>query len=108
LNFKALLIMTYPTTTHPNRLTYFLMGIVVLLLIPFIAMQLTDEVNWSAGDFQIMGGMLLLGALGLEGTLRMIKGSGKRALMIALIVALFLLTWAELAVGIFGTPFAGS
>jgi hypothetical protein len=31
-----------------------------------------------------------------------------RILIIGLILILFLLVWAELAVGIFGTPFAGS
>jgi len=40
--------------------------------------------------------------------LRRIKSIDKRILIIGAIVVLFLLIWAELAVGIFGTPFAGS
>ena len=32
----------------------------------------------------------------------------KRLILIAIVLLLLLLTWIELAVGIFGTPFAGS
>ena len=37
----------------------------ILLLIPMIAMQLTDEVNWSFFDFLIMGIMLSITGLAL-------------------------------------------
>jgi len=34
-----------------------------ILLIPLIAMQLTNEVNWSLFDFIIMGAMLTITGL---------------------------------------------
>lgn len=88
-------------------------GIVVLvtaaiLLVPFIAMQFTGEVNWSAFDFVVAG--VLLGGTGLAYVLSTMKMSSPRsrlAIGAALAVAL-VLVWAELAVGLFGTPFAGS
>ncbi len=82
--------------------------IVVLLSIPAIAMQFTNEVDWKTGDFIVMGIMLILTFLLIEVSIRAIKNRSIRTMMIILFVVLFLLTWAELGVGIFGTPFAGN
>ena len=46
-----------------KRILWMLAGIAGLLMIPLIAMQFTDEVNWQVGDFLIMGTVLL--SLGL-------------------------------------------
>ncbi len=78
-----------------------------LLLIPLIAMQLTDEVNWSFFDFVIMGVMLFITALAIGIIIKMIKYSKYRNIFITMIVMIFLLIWVELGVGLFGTPFAG-
>lgn len=79
-----------------------------LLLIPLVAMQFTKEVNWSIADFLIMGGLLLLVGSGIEFVRSRNKDFQKRLVYISIIVLAFLLIWAELAVGIFGTPFAGN
>lgn len=79
-----------------------------LLLIPLIAMQFTKEVNWSGFDFLAMGVMLLLAGTAIEWARRKFKGNLKLWLIIGAIIAVFLLVWAELAVGIFGTPYAGN
>jgi hypothetical protein len=79
----------------------------LLLLIPLIAMQLTNEVNWSLFDFMIMGAMLTItGLLGGE-IFKRVKNSGYRLILTITIVLILFLLWAELAVGLFGTPFAG-
>lgn len=79
-----------------------------LLLIPLIAMQFTEEVNWSLFDF-FVAGLLLVGAgLLIEYVSRRVSGAIKRKLVIAGIVVLFVLVWAEMAVGIFGSPIAGN
>ena len=79
----------------------------LLLLIPLIAMQLTNEVNWSFFDFIIMGGMLTITSLLIGIILKKVNNSKNRLILIVTIVMIFFLIWAELAVGLFGTPFAG-
>ena len=79
-----------------------------LLLIPFIAMQFSSEVVWTASDFIIMGILLLVTGLGIDLVLRKVSSSKNRLIMGGIILAVFFMIWAELAVGVFGTPFAGS
>jgi hypothetical protein len=43
-----------------KRLMGIVLTVVVLLLIPLIAMQFTNEVNWTLFDF-VVAGVLLLG-----------------------------------------------
>lgn len=91
-----------------KRFKIILTAVVILLLIPFIAMQFTDEVSWTIFDFIVMGVLLLSTGLLFEFTIRKVaKSKHKFAICVAILVA-FLFVWAELAVGIFGTPFAGS
>ncbi len=80
----------------------------LLLLIPLIAMQLTDEVNWSFFDFVIMGVMLSITGLAIGIIIKKIKYSKYRNIFITIIIIIFILIWAELGVGLFGTPFAGN
>ena len=79
-----------------------------ILLILFIAMQLTNEVNWSLFDFIIMGAMLTITGLLGEIIFKKVKIVKYRMALYVVVAIIFLLTWAELAVGIFGKPFAGS
>ena len=80
----------------------------LLLIIPLIAMQLTDEVEWSLFDFIIMGTLLLITGLMGEIIFKKVKKYKHRVILYVVIAIIFFLIWAELAVGIFGTPFAGS
>jgi len=71
-------------------------------------MQFTKEVNWSIMDF-VMAGVFLFGtSLLIEFVLRKVKSTKHRLLISGIILLLLFLLWAELAVGIFGTPMAGS
>lgn len=94
-------------TVQNKRLTGILIAVAVILLIPFIAMQFTDQVKWSLFDF--IGAAVLLAGTGLmcEFVLRKFKKTSHRIAICAVILIALLLTWMELAVGIFGTPFAG-
>lgn len=78
-----------------------------LLSIPLIAMQFNNGVNWSLSDFIIMGGLLLLTGLTIDFVWRKITSTRNRLIVLGIVLLTFLLIWAELAVGIFGTPFAG-
>jgi len=80
----------------------------LLLIIPLIAMQLTDEVEWSLFDFIIMGTLLLITGLMGEIIFKKVKKYKHRVILYVVVSITFLLIWAELAVGILGTPFAGS
>ena len=92
-----------------NKRLIAIVGIVILLLlIPLIAMQFTDEVNWGLFDFVIAGAMLLGTGILCELVLRKIKKIKLKIIICLAILALLFLIWAELAVGIFGTPFSGN
>lgn len=84
-----------------------IIGTALILSVPLIAMQFTDEVQWDLGDFIIISGLLI--GTGLLYELITSKLNPKYYGVAAVVlVALLLLTWAELAVGVFGTPFAGN
>lgn len=72
----------------------------ILLVIPFIAMQLTAAIRWGVGDFVTMGGLLFAVGSALVLVARKVR-PGRRWMAGALVVAVFLYVWAELAVGIF-------
>lgn len=91
-----------------SRFTIALITIPLLLLIPLVAMQFTAEVNWSPLDFLVMAVLLASSFALLEGVFRVVKKRKQRIVLALVVLAAFLLLWAELAVGIFGTPFAGS
>ena len=91
-----------------KRLALILAGIPSLLLIPFIAMQFSNEINWNTFDFMTMGVLLLAVGLLFEFILRKVKSIKGRLILNGAVLLVFLLIWAELAVGIFGTPFAGN
>ena len=79
-----------------------------ILAIPLIGMQFTNEINWSGFDFLTAGVLLIITAFGINTILNNVKLDSKRFLYIAIVLIALILIWAELAVGIFGSPFAGS
>ena len=91
-----------------RRLIGIIITIIVLLSIPLIAMQFTNEVNWTLSDF-IVAGILLFGTgIAIEVIARNIKDRKTKIGVLIALSILFFLVWVELAVGIFNKPFAGS
>ncbi|QKZ13721.1 hypothetical protein [Spirosoma sp. KUDC1026] len=94
--------------TQNKRFAIILAAVPLLLLIPFTAMQFTHEVNWSLFDFVVAGFLLLGTGLLCEVALRYTRKGQYRTVILIAILVVFALVWIELAVGIFGTPFAGN
>ena len=76
-------------------------------MIPLLAMQFTEDVSWSIYDFVVMGFLLLFFSLGIDVTMKKVKNENIKILYVVLTILIFLLIWAELAVGIFDSHFAG-
>ena len=90
------------------RLTGIVALVAVLLSVPFLAMQFTNEVKWDRLDFMVAGTLLLGTGLACEFALRKVSSTAYRLALCGVILLVLFLVWAELAVGLFGTRFAGS
>lgn len=78
-----------------------------ILAIPLVGMYFTEEIKWNFFDFLIAGILLFSSAFFIDFILRNVKRVGAKMFYIVLIFIVLFLIWAELAVGIFGSPFAG-
>ncbi len=72
----------------------------LLLLILSIAMQFANEVNWTLFDFIVAGTLLLGTGLMCELVMRKVNKILLRIGICVVLLAILLLIWAELAVGI--------
>ena len=90
-----------------KRLIIIVITVAFLLLIPLIAMQFTDEVNWTLLDFVVAGALLLGTGLFCELVIRKVNKIRLRIAICLAILAMLLIIWAELAVDIFETLLSG-
>lgn len=81
---------------------------VMILLLPIGAMLFTHEVNWGPADFLVAAILLYGASLSIYAVKTKIQSPGIRTGMMVLILLAVLLLWLELAVGLFGSPLAGS
>jgi uncharacterized membrane protein YfcA len=82
--------------------------VVLILLIPLIGMQFTDAIQWGPVDF-LVAAILIFGAgIALDLIIRKVRKTQYRVLISVALILVVLLIWAELAVGIFGTPLSGN
>ena len=72
----------------------------LLLCIPLIGNIFIDGFSWSFFDFIIMGSLILLFSSGINLVLLGQKSIQYRVSVIGVLVLIFLIIWAELAVGI--------
>ena len=91
--------------------------VLLLLMIPFLGLQFSipffffffsSEVNWYIIDFVIAGLLLLVFGLAIDNLWRRIPTTSYRFIAIGVAFLIFALIWIELAVGIFGSPWAGN
>ena len=78
-------------------------AVALVLLAPLVAMQFTDEVNWTTGDFVFAA--VVLGTVGglLELTVRKTGDAAYRAAVGVALAGGLLLVWLTGAVGIIGS-----
>ena len=78
-------------------------GALLLWVLPFVAMQFSDEVDWAGEDFVVWGIMLLSACVAFGVILRRSDGWPYLAGGTVAIGSAFLLIWVNLAVGIIGS-----
>ncbi len=74
-----------------------------LLLLPLVAMQVGDEVNWDLADFAIAGVLLTGAGVAYKLAAKKIGNHAYRIAMGVAIAAALLLVWMNLAVGLIGS-----
>ena len=91
--------MTHPPLLKP--LSRVAVATALLLLVPLVAMQFSDEMRWGVFDFVGAGALLFVaGAAWVIGRRRVRSGVGRW--IVAAVVLLWLAAvWSELAVGWF-------
>ena len=106
---------THTSTNKPNRRFIGILSGIALIMLTFLVLQLTigsgvdgQGFNWKPLDFLIAGLLLFSTGLSCDLVLKSVKSFKKRLLICGVILFVLFLVWAELAVGIFGSPFAGS
>ncbi|WP_215228086.1 hypothetical protein [Erythrobacter sp. 3-20A1M] len=77
-------------------------GAALLLLIPALAMQVTQEVDWTAGDFVVAAVLLGTVAFALDLIVRIRGSLWRRAGLVLATGVAFFTVWSNLAVGIIG------
>ncbi|MBM4412210.1 MAG: hypothetical protein FJ040_02005 [Chloroflexi bacterium] len=82
--------------------------VLLLLMIPLIGMQINADIRWGLFDFVIAGGILFAARLAYEAIRTRLFSTSHRIWMVVGISLVVMVVWLELAVGIVGTPFAGS
>jgi hypothetical protein len=74
----------------------------LILLLPLLAMQFTDEVQWGVVDFALAGALLVGTGLIFELAVRTTGNIAYRAAVGVALAAAFILVWLSLGVGIIG------
>ena len=73
----------------------------MILIIPLVGTILSDQIDWGILDFLVMGIILLIVGMVLSVVSQKIKNPRKKLFYNLVIMLIFFLIWAELAVGIF-------
>ncbi|SIQ43868.1 hypothetical protein [Chryseobacterium indoltheticum] len=80
----------------------------LILVFAVLGNLFSKEFNWSPSDF-LIGGILLFGtAIIIDLIRRIVKNQTYKIFLCIVVLFILIFTWVELAVGLFGTPFAGS
>ncbi|MDZ5698708.1 hypothetical protein [Chelativorans sp. M5D2P16] len=75
----------------------------LVLLVPLVAKQFTDEVKWDAGDFAFAAALIVSTGVILELAAKLTSNKDYQAAVGIALAAAFLLIWINAAVGIIGS-----
>ncbi len=100
--FKVLKARKADNTAYQSAAGIMLAAAFILLL-PLLAMQITDEVVWDLTDFAVAGALLVGTGLTYELVARKAGNIAYRAAGGVALAAALLIVWINLAVGIIGT-----
>lgn len=92
---------TATKTPHGKNIMHFAIATGLILLVPLVAMQFSDEVDWKLGDFVFMGCLLFGTGLLYELLSSMTRNTTYKILIGAVLLLALLAAWVELAAGIF-------
>ena len=84
------------------RIAAWAVAVALILLLPLLAMQVTDEVAWDLADFAVAGALLFGAGLTYELVARKMGSIAYRAAVGIAVATALLLVWMNLAVGIIG------
>lgn len=73
-----------------------------LLMLPLIAMQFTQEVDWGVFDFILMGALMGMVGGGIELAVKLSRNVRYRVAAVLALMAGFLMVWVNMAVSIIG------
>jgi peptidoglycan/LPS O-acetylase OafA/YrhL len=76
-------------------------GTALILLVPLVAMRISDDVSWDLTDFAFMGTLIFATGLMLNLVITKVRNNNYRLALGAAVILAFIYIWAELAVGIF-------
>jgi len=79
-----------------------------LMVIPLLAVIFMGDFSWSVADFVLAGFLLFFTGLVVLFILKKVSKRSWRIGLILVVLFVLVLLWAELAVGLFNSPFAGN
>ena len=85
-----------------KRIIGIVLAAAFILLLPLLAMQITDEVVWDLADFAVAGALLVGTGLTYELAARMTGTTAYRAAVGLALAAALILVWMNLTVGLIG------
>jgi hypothetical protein len=83
-----------------KRIVTYILIVIAILSLPLIAMQFTNEVNWTLFDFFMASFLIITSLTLIEITLQNLKNRTFKITSVLVIIVLFLLLWVDLSVGI--------
>lgn len=83
-----------------RRMAAWCAAVLLLLMLPLLAMQVTGQVDWDVFDFAVVGALLIGAGVSYELAARMTASTAYRAAAGVALAAVFLLAWVIGAVGV--------